>query len=102
MRIDYRVVFPEAIGGLRELDIQAQTGLFGRKLIELVRLRVSQLNSCPHCVRLYADNASTAGESFERLTLLRVWQDTEAFDGRERAALRWSEVLTTLPMTSSW
>jgi AhpD family alkylhydroperoxidase len=101
VRIDYRVVFPESVGALRDLDLQAQTVLFDRKLIELTRLRVSQLNGCPHCIRLYADNASIAGENFERLMLLRVWQDTAVFDRRERAALRWSEVLTTLPMTGS-
>lgn len=101
MRIDYRAVFPEAIDALRELDIHAQTVLSDRKLLELVRLRVSQLNGCPHCIRLYADNASLAGENPQRLMLLRVWQDTAVFDRRQRAALRWAELLTTLPMTIS-
>ena len=100
MRVDYRVVFPEAVHPLRELDQHARAVL-ERPLVELVGLRVSQLAGCRHCVQQYAQNAGALGTDDARLLQLSGWREGKLFTQRERAALGWSEVLTMLPVIGS-
>jgi AhpD family alkylhydroperoxidase len=99
LRIDYRNVFPEAIHPLDDMERHAQGSGVERRLLELVAMRASQLNGCRHCVDRYATNAAAMGEDAQRLMALGHWQDADGFSARERAALRWSEVLTLLHMT---
>jgi AhpD family alkylhydroperoxidase len=68
-----------------------------RRLVELVNVRVSQLNGCPTCLELHVRRASAAGATVKQLATLSVWRDTELFDDREQAALRLAEITTTLP-----
>lgn len=63
-------------------------------LIELVRLRVSQVNGCAYCIDTHSKAARDVGESERRLATLPVWRDTPFFSDRERAALDWAEALT--------
>jgi AhpD family alkylhydroperoxidase len=99
VRVDYRVVFPEAVDALKNLEVQAQAVVLDRKLLELVGLRVSQLNGCHHCVNLHATNAGALGERTERVLAVNQWQDSALFGARERAALGWGETLTLLPLS---
>ena len=96
MRIDYRVVLPEAVYALSNLDEVARTTPLDRKLLELVEIRASQLNGCRHCVDLHASNATVLGEDAEKLALVSSWRDAAVFSERERAALAWCEELTSL------
>jgi AhpD family alkylhydroperoxidase len=66
-------------------------------LVELVSVRVSQLNGCAVCLDIHTRNALRAGESPQRLTVLPAWRDTQLFSDEERAALTLAESLTTLP-----
>ncbi|MEH3154155.1 MAG: carboxymuconolactone decarboxylase family protein [Gordonia paraffinivorans] len=68
-----------------------------RVLVELVNVRVSQINGCAFCLDLHSRRAIAAGETSNRLATLPAWRDTELFDDVERAALRLAEVVTTLP-----
>jgi AhpD family alkylhydroperoxidase len=68
-----------------------------RTLVELVNVRVSQLNGCPTCLETHHRRAVAAGVTDKQLATLSVWRDTELFDERERAALRLAELTTTLP-----
>ncbi len=68
-----------------------------RVLVELINVRVSQLNGCAFCLDLHSRRAIAAGETSNRLATLPAWRDTELFDETERAALRLAEVVTTLP-----
>ena len=68
-------------------------------LIELVRLRASQLNGCAYCVDMHAADARTAGVSGQRLDLLPVWEDAPLFTAQERAALALTESVTRLSET---
>ena len=66
----------------------------GFRLLNLVYLRVSQINGCPYCVDLHWQDARKAGEDDRRLNAVVVWRDTPFFTDRERAALAWAETVT--------
>ncbi|CAL9665797.1 hypothetical protein SUDANB176_07214 [Streptomyces sp. enrichment culture] len=82
---------PDAYKALRATaetvrDVAAAAGL-DRLLVELINIRVSQLNACAHCLSLHTRAALRAGETVQRLGVLPAWRDTEPFSSRERAAL---------------
>ncbi|MGW1428615.1 carboxymuconolactone decarboxylase family protein [Streptomyces sp. NPDC002431] len=77
----------------------AEAGL-DRVLVELVNLRVSQLNGCAYCLDVHTRAALRAGETTQRLGILAAWRDTEVFTARERAALALAEA-TTHPADAS-
>ncbi|MER5745073.1 carboxymuconolactone decarboxylase family protein [Streptomyces sp. NPDC002225] len=77
----------------------AEAGL-DRVLVELVNLRVSQLNGCAYCLDVHTRAALRAGETTQRLGVLAAWRDTEVFTARERAALALAEA-TTHPADAS-
>ncbi|BBY28194.1 carboxymuconolactone decarboxylase family protein [Mycolicibacterium sediminis] len=68
-----------------------------RSLVELVNVRVSQINGCPTCLDVHHRKAAAAGVTEKQLTTVAVWRDTELFSEREQAALRLAEITTTLP-----
>ncbi|MEU8618927.1 carboxymuconolactone decarboxylase family protein [Streptomyces sp. NPDC048623] len=71
----------------------ADAGL-DRGLVELVNLRVSQLNGCAYCLDVHTRAALRAGETARRIGVLAAWRDTELFSPRERAALALAEATT--------
>ena len=68
-------------------------------LLELVKLRASQINGCAFCINMHATDAVESGERQERLHLLNAWAETDLYTARERAALAWTEALTKLSET---
>ena len=66
------------------------------RLLDLVKLRASQINRCAFCIDLHVRDASARGETPERLHLLPAWEEVGVYTARERAALRWTEALTRL------
>ena len=100
-RLKFASVAPEgykAWGALRTYI--AKCGL-EESLINLVYLRVSQINGCAYCVDLHTRDAEKAGESTRRLHNVVTWHETPFFSERERAALAWAESLTWLPETKA-
>ncbi|MFF2546544.1 carboxymuconolactone decarboxylase family protein [Kitasatospora sp. NPDC058063] len=75
-------------------EVAAEAGL-GRRLIELVNLRVSQINGCAYCLHVHTRAAIREGETAQRLGVLAAWRDTEVFTDRERAALGLAEATTS-------
>lgn len=65
-------------------------------LIELVKIRASQINRCANCINMHTAEARAQGESEQRIYLLSAWQEAPCFTPRERAALGWTEALTRL------
>ncbi|HEY0660375.1 MAG TPA: carboxymuconolactone decarboxylase family protein [Lysobacter sp.] len=65
-------------------------------LIELVLMRVSQINGCAYCLDMHSKDARAAGETEQRLYLLPAWRETKLYSERERIALAWAEELTEL------
>ena len=95
-RIEWAKVSPDAYKALIGLEqALAKTGL-ENSLLELIRLRASQINGCAYCVNMHANDARKAGESEARLQTLSVWRETNFFSARERAVLAWVESLTLL------
>lgn len=92
---------PDVYAALRAVASAASkaakdAGLSAR-LVELVSLRVSQINGCAYCLDVHHPKAVKAGETEQRLALLPAWRETELFDETERAALELAEAITTLP-----
>ncbi|WP_396022832.1 carboxymuconolactone decarboxylase family protein [Celerinatantimonas diazotrophica] len=75
-----------------------------QQLLELVKIRVSQMNGCAYCLDMYTQDAMAADESSQRLFTLSAWRETPFFNRPERAALAWAEALTsvaTAPVAAS-
>jgi AhpD family alkylhydroperoxidase len=73
-------------------------GLEG-SLMELVKIRASQINGCAACLHMHATSARKQGETEERLYLLDAWRESPLYNERERAALAWTEALTLVAET---
>lgn len=83
------------------LDMEAylhQCGL-EESLIELVKMRASQINGCAFCLDMHSRDARKNGETEQRLYVLPAWRETDLFSDRERAALEWTEALTLVSQT---
>ena len=65
-------------------------------LIELVKIRASQINQCANCINMHTVDARAKGESEQRIYLLSAWREAPCYTDRERAALAWTEALTRL------
>ncbi len=68
----------------------------GPRLLELLFLRVSQVNGCAFCIDMHLRNLLAAGEDLQRLALLPAWRESDFFNARERAALDWAERVNAL------
>nr|WP_199043727.1 carboxymuconolactone decarboxylase family protein [Dyella sp. ASV24] len=93
-RLDYYKANPAAIKAMVGLEQRIAQSALEKPLIELVRLRASQINGCAYCMDLHSSDALKAGENPRRLATLPGWRETPFFTERERAALAWTEALT--------
>ncbi len=96
-RLKYVEMSPEGVGALRALEhyLNATSGL-GASLLEMVRLRCSQLNGCEFCIGMHGHELAKHHEPESRVEAVAHWRESDAFTGRERAALRWAEVITDI------
>jgi AhpD family alkylhydroperoxidase len=101
MRLDYRTTLPAASRAMSALEQVVRSSELEPELIELVKLRASQINGCAYCVDMHTKDARAAGEDEQRLHLTAVWREARVFTPRERAALAWTEALTLLPETGA-
>jgi AhpD family alkylhydroperoxidase len=95
-RLDFAKASPTAYKALLGLEHTVRDSGLEHSLLELVKLRASQINGCGYCVDMHASDARKAGESERRLHAVAVWRETPFFTPRERAALAWTEALTRL------
>lgn len=95
-RLNPREVAPEAMKAMS--DLHAYVGKCGldHTLLELVKLRASQINGCAWCMDMHTKELRAAGESEQRLYLVSAWRECPFYSERERAALAWTEALTSL------
>jgi len=96
MRIDYRVQFPEGVAALVMLESALRKSPLEPALLELVRIRASQMNGCAYCLAMHTRDARARGEHQVRLDTVAAWREAPFFTARERAALAWCESLTDL------
>lgn len=94
MSIDYRRAKPEVLEAMHRFQSAVDAAQVDPRLVELGRLRASQINGCSFCVNLHSSAARSAGESDERLHMVSAWRNSDSFSPRERAMLRWFEAVT--------
>lgn len=99
-RLDYYTASPEALKAIMLLEAANFDLCVEKRLMELIKLRVSQLNDCAFCADMHATEARKNGESPRRLHSLVVWQASSLFTERERAALAWCDAVTLLDQPS--
>ena len=93
-RIDYTRVSPQVLRSLIALNAPAETSSLEPALLNLVRMRASQINGCAFCLDMHSKDARAAGEKEQRLYMLEAWRETAVYTDRERAALAWTEAVT--------
>ena len=95
-RVDYSRIEPEGYRILVNLNrFVKNCGLEG-SLLELVKIRASQINGCAYCIDMHTKDARLAGESEQRIYALNAWAETPFYTERERAALSWTEAITLI------
>jgi len=95
-RLDYSKVLPEGMKAIYALDGYSQNSGLEPSLLELIKLRASQINGCGYCIDMHSKDARTRGETEQRLYGLNVWRETPYYTDRERAALAFTEAVTLI------
>jgi len=98
-RIDVEEIAPGAVGAMLGLEEYVRSSGLESSLLELVKLRASQMNGCAYCVDMHTKDARVQGESEQRLYAVAVWEEAPFFTERERAALAWTEAVTYVGYT---
>lgn len=102
MRMNYQAAAPEVVKAMMGLESylarqsRSEEGV-DKPLMELLKIRVSQLNHCAFCIDMHTKDARAAGETEQRIYALNAWRETPFYTARERAALAWAEANTLLP-----
>lgn len=92
---------PEAMKGMMAVEAAVTNSGLEHSLVELVKLRASQINGCAYCIHMHATDAIKSGENPMRISLLSAWRESPSFTARERAALTWTESLTRIAKTNA-
>ena len=96
-RLHYRHLAPEGIAKMSALEHYLNTGTgLESGLMDLVRLRASQMNGCEYCIDLHAAELKKQNETQARIEDLTDWRNSDAYTHRERAALAWTETITNI------
>ena len=95
-RIDFSKAAPGAVKAMLDLEKYVRRSGIETPLLELVRLRASQINGCAYCLDMHTKDARAEGEIEQRLYALSAWRETPFFSDRERAALEWTEAVTEI------
>jgi AhpD family alkylhydroperoxidase len=90
---------PAGYQALRGVEDYLQQCELEKSLIELVKMRASQINGCTFCLDMHSKDARRGGETEQRLYLLNAWRESPLYSARERAALAWTEALTLVSET---
>jgi AhpD family alkylhydroperoxidase len=93
---DFKTLAPDAFELVQTLGKLAAKAGIDKQLLELIKLRASQINGCAYCVQHHILLGERLGLSADKLNLVVVWREAPQFSARERAALAWTEALTVL------
>ncbi|NLG30842.1 MAG: carboxymuconolactone decarboxylase family protein [Clostridiaceae bacterium] len=99
MRLNYSEVSPGVIKAMMGLENHARKSGLEPSLLELVKVRASQLNGCAYCLDMHTKDARAAGETELRLYGLSAWREAPYYTARERAALAFTESVTLITMS---
>ena len=95
-RINYGAASPELLQAMMGLETYLHECGLEPALLELVKLRASQINGCAYCIDMHTKDARARGETEQRLYLLNAWREAPFYTERERAALEWAESVTLI------
>lgn len=95
-RLNYVKAAPGAYRVMSQLEHYVKDCGLETSLVELVKIRASQINGCAYCIDMHTKDARAAGESEQRIYLLSAWREAPFYNERERAALEWAEALTLI------
>lgn len=95
-RLSYAEVAPDAIRPLLTLSAYVKHSGLDQKLLELVKIRSSQMNGCAYCLDMHTKDARKIGETEQRIYALSAWRETPFFTDQERAGLEWTEAVTAV------
>ena len=99
-RIDYTKASPEGYKAFGAVYATLLKSGLEKQLVDLVYLRISQINGCAYCIDMHSRDLLKSGLAVDKLVLVPVWHDAGAvFTGRERAALAWAETVTRVSET---
>jgi AhpD family alkylhydroperoxidase len=98
-RINLMQVNPGILNAMLGLEKQISKAGLDSQLLDLVRMRASQINGCAYCLDMHSKDARAAGETEQRLYGLNAWREAPYYSARERAALDWTEALTLVSET---
>jgi AhpD family alkylhydroperoxidase len=98
-RIDFKKLVPAAYRAMFTLETYVHQSGLEASLLELVKMRASQINGCAYCLDMHSKDARAAGETEQRLYLLSAWREAPVYSERERAALEWTEAVTLVSET---
>ena len=93
---DFQTLAPDVYEIVLALGKAAANAGIDKQLLELIKLRASQINGCAFCVQYHILQGKSLGISADKLNLVVVWREAPQFSARERAALAWTEALTLL------
>jgi AhpD family alkylhydroperoxidase len=82
-----------------EVEKAAVAAGLDQKVLELIKIRASQMNACAYCLDMHTADSLKLGEDIRRLNLLAAWRETDLYDEQERAALELTETITRLSET---
>ena len=94
--MDYMAAAPDAIAAMRTLEKYVRTCGIDPILLELIKIRASQINGCAYCIDMHTKDARAHGETEQRIYALNAWRETPFFSEKERAALAWTEAITNI------
>lgn len=95
-RLEYDQVNPQAYNAMATFSRFTRSSIIEKPLLELVRVRASQINGCAYCIDMHTKDARAGGETEQRLYALNAWHETPFYSERERAALEWTEAITLI------
>jgi len=94
-------IAPEAYQAMLGVSKAISASGLEHSLLELVKVRASQINGCAFCIHMHATDARKAGETEMRLYMLNAWRESSLYSDRERAALAWTDSLTRIEQTQA-
>ncbi len=98
-RLNPYTTAPEVMKPMIDLEAAFKKASIEHAIIELVKIRASQINGCAYCLHMHTKDARAAGETEARIYLLSAWRESRLYTVRERAALEWTEALTLVAET---
>ena len=100
-RLNAYQVAPDAMKALVAVETYLHQTALGSQLIELVKMRASQINGCAYCLDSHSKQLRKGGETEQRIYLLNAWRESPLYSPRERAALAWTDALTLIAETQA-